>query len=74
MVGRLGQRLHPDRRRVPRLRRRLLGAGRPAPAGLVHHGVHAGGAPGHGQRAVGHAGGQGRNGAGHAVRGGFSDP
>ena len=41
LVGRHGQRLDPDRRAVPGVRRRLLGAGRTAAAGLVHHASHA---------------------------------
>jgi beta-glucosidase len=70
LVGRLGQRLDPDRRAVQGVRRRLLGAGEPAAAGLVHHRGHARDPPGDGQRAFGHAAGQGRGGAGDADRGG----
>ena len=70
LVGRYGQRLDPDRRHVRGVRRRLLGAGRAATAGLVRHSYHRRGAPGDGQRAFDHAAGPGRRGAGDADSGG----
>ena len=57
-MGRLGERLDPDRRPVSASTSATPRPGQAAAAGLVHHGHHAGGPPGDGQRAVGHEAGK----------------